>query len=198
MKKILFIISTIVIIFLIYICYRDVKMYYFSITDLYSKYGYYDYVRDYLDENDKLEKYVGFDTRDYSINDLVRMLDNNDEVDNIKIKNILIKSDLVTISIGYRDIINNLDKYNIYELNKEINDYLSDLDYYLGIIRKYCKEKILFIGYYKDDQYTRYLNNLVKDICDKYNIVFVDISDISLINNEGNHIIFNRIRKIIE
>lgn len=195
MKKIIFLVIISIIVLLIYICLKDDKVFYFAIDDCNSKYSYIDYLDDYLEEKSIKERSIIFHSK--KVQDLIEMIEDNNSIEDIKIKNILIKSDIVTISIGYNDVINDIDKYNVYEMNKNINEYIEKLEVLLEVIRKYCKEKIVFIGFNSNKDSIKYINNLVKDICNKYRIDFIDIE---YLNNEirDNRKIFTELRKIID
>ena len=72
-----------------------------------------------------------------------------------------------------------------YVIINDVYDYVDDLSVDLeklfSVIRNYCKEDIVFIGYpncYHKEIFD-YLNKRFKRVCDKYNIIFVDIDDIN-------------------
>ena len=67
----------------------------------------------------------------------------------------------------------------------------------IKLVRKYSKEKIFFIGFYNSNEYYeelyRYLNLRIKDMCDSYNIVYIDrLMDFS---SEENVNIYKKIIK---
>ena len=214
MKKILFIIVVSIIVFCIYLGLKDKKVYYLSIgdynLDMRIEYNYSNYIHDYLEEIGKLEKNINILDSNYRVVDLINMIENNEKIDNKNIKNILIKSDLLTLSIGYNDIVSKIDKYDYNKVNKLIDNYINDLEKLFNLLKKYCKEDIIMIGYYnifedvKYDSSIKYLNRETKELSDKYNIHFIDIEEVSLYSyqyhptNEGEHIIFNKIRKVID
>ena len=215
MKKILFIIFVSVLVFIIYFALRDQKVYYVSIGDYYNsenklEYNYTNYILDYLDEINKLEKNVSIMNNEYRVTDIIKLINENEKINDKNIKNILIKSDLITLSIGYSDILTKVDKYDNFKINKLINNYIIDLENLFILLRKYCKEEIVMIGYYnifenkKYEDSIKYLNRLTEELCDKYGIKFVNIEEMILYSYsyyptmEGEHIIFNKIRKIID
>ena len=76
-------------------------------------YGYSDYIKDYLKDNDKLSFYTKKYTKSgYTVNDLKRDINDNKVIieDNNKyyLKEILRESDLVTLTIGANDLIKGL------------------------------------------------------------------------------------------
>ena len=200
MKKILFLGVILLGIFLIYLSTLDRKIFYLSLGDELSvgyneynvkDYGYSDYVKDYLTDNKILETYINsYFKENLRTTDLVRMIKDNEKVlidgKNKSIKNSLIKADIVTLSIGNNDIISKLSLYKNYnkkEIYEYLDSYLIDLENLFTLIKQYCKEDIIFIGYYnilndKDaDIYFKYLNDKTKNLTKKYEITYIDILD---------------------
>ena len=210
MKKILVTIFIIIIVAIIYIVFKDNKIYYVSISDrLNNDYSYKDYIKDYLDELNILEKYSDISDIDNRITDIIRNIEDNQEYDGKNIKNILIKADILTLSVGYNDIITKMDKYNIYTMYGYIDTFLSDLNSLYSLLREYDKEKIIMLGYYnpyssKYNDIINYINQKVENLCLKYNIDYIDISDVNKyliddrISIEGEHFIFDKSRRIID
>ena len=210
MKKILVSALVVILILLIYIIFKDNKIYYVSISDIESdKYTYKDYVKDYLEEFDKLENYTDLQENDIRITDIIKNIEDNKEYGEKTIQNILIKADLLTLSIGYNDLISKIDKYSTYKMYSYINTFIEDLDKLFDILRIYDKEKIIMLGYYNiyDEEYDsiiKYINSRVEEVSKKHNIDYIDLSDIKkyIVDNyigiEGEHIIFDRIRCIID
>lgn len=199
MKKILIFGIILLGVFLIYLSTFDRKIYYLSLGDELSlgynefntsDYGYADYVKDYLSENKKLEIFVNsFFQKNLRTVDLMEMIEENVKTEiNGKtktIKNALIKADLVTLSIGNNDVVSKLSLYKNYS-KKEIYDYLDtflvDLENLIKLVKEYCKEDIIFIGFYNTldentDVYFKYLNDKSKKIMEKYDIKYLDIFD---------------------
>lgn len=200
MKKILFIGIILLGIFLIYLSSIDKKVFYLSLGDELSvgynefnqkDYGYSDYTKEYLEKKDKLEIYINeYFKENLRTTDLIRMINDNEKVlingKNKSIKNSLIKADLVTVSIGNNDITSKLTLYKNYS-DKEIYEYLDafliDLEELFKLIKEYCKENIIFIGYYNTikisdlDKYFIYLNKKINKLSAKYEINYVDTLD---------------------
>ena len=200
MKKILVLGIVLLGIFLIYLSTLDKKVYFLSLGDeisqginLYNKkdYNYNDYVKEYLENKKVLETYINL-----YFNDNMRTIDLIDYIEENKeivvegkkktIKNALIKADLVTLSIGSNDVVSKLllkNNYTKEELYNYLDEYLKDIENLFKLMRQYCKEDIVFIGYYNifnDDtynEYFKYLNKKVKKISNNYEINFVDIMD---------------------
>lgn len=200
MKKILIAVVIIVAVFLIYLGYKDEKIYYVSLGDSLANginpynskdYGYTDYIKDYLNSNQELEIYV-----DGLISNNKRTIDIiNDIKDNKKIlvnektktiQNVLIKADLITLSIGTNDILNNLNlnmDFSINDLYSKFEQVIIDYEELFKLLRQYSKEKIFIVGFYNftnDDYFNEffmYANSNLKKISSFYDINFIDIYD---------------------
>lgn len=219
MKKFIILIVTFLLVLFIYIKNKDDKVYYLSLGDSYAAsmnyegildYGYSEYIRDYLIDKKKLEKFVNcFAKSGYRTIDLLRDITDNKVVDNISIKQALIKADLVTLAIGTNDILS----MTSLKMNDEcINEAMVDLDNLLKTIREYCKEKIIAIGYFDfgNNEISDYANRKYKELCEKYNIIYIDVFDLT--NNslyfpdtnnihpskEGYKAIFDKIKESLD
>lgn len=216
MKKVLFLLIVILSVFLIYLKNTDGEVYFLALGDSYSlgmtpysgyDYGFNDYVKDYLSDKNVLEEYiVDFSKSGYRSVDLLRdILDNKSILINndvLTIQQALIKSDLVTLSIGTNDINSsiNLDMDTMY-----INDVMSDMESLLVLLRKYCKEKIIAVGYIVPNENYEIVNSLYEELCNKYNIIYINayelLNDSKYFPNpnnihpskEGYHIIADKI-----
>ena len=159
-----------IITILIYLTTIDNKIYYIALGDSLAAgqnpngkigYGYSDYVMNYLERNNLLEFYTkDFAVPGHRVIDLKRDIEDNktiklDNNTNVSIKNTLIKADIITISIGANDLfykmgINDMNfnlekKQTVY---KYIDEIVNDIDELLALIRKYCQEDIIMVGYY--------------------------------------------------
>lgn len=182
-KMFLFLILTIIFIFLINLSNQDKEIYYANIdttnTSTYSKDIYYKYKNKH-----NLEKYVNLKFKDYRTTDLINDINNNKKINDHYIQNILIKADVLTLNVGTNDINYkiNSNKEDLYEYTDQV---LEDIEKLLKLIRIYDKEKIYLIGLKNTkgisyDEYFKYTNKVIKSICDEYNIIFIDIN-----NNEN-------------
>lgn len=202
MKKILILGIIILSIFLIYLTTIDKKVYYVSLGDEISlgmtKDGYYEksyplYIKEYLEKNNKLETFIDdYSKQGYRITDLINDINNNKEIEetNKTIKNVLIKADLVTISIGTNDILSkisneqNLTKIDYKRLYKNIEEIVNDLDELLKITREYCKEDIILLGpNIKTEnenlqEIINYANEKFNEVSVKYNIEYIKTDEI--------------------
>lgn len=177
----------------------DRKVYYLSLGDS-SKYsydssgkrvyGYSYYVSNYLNKKDVLEKYVyEYSDSDLRISDLINDIKTNKKYGDYTLKNSLIKADLVTLSIRADDVYSRIliGDYNL--VYDYIDGLCEDFDELLGAIREYCKEDIIFVGYYNPfmemnnsdiNDLVDYLNKRYKEICEEYGVIFTDISNMNL------------------
>ena len=189
MKKIIFTILVVLIIFLIYFFNRSEKTYYVSLGD-YLSYGinnlnnvnnsYSNNIKDHYKEN--LNNYVNYSNYDdYRVMDLINDINYNKGViyedKEYKLQNLLIKANLITLSIGMNDLIyKSKIKINLYEYTDEL---LSDIEKLLMLIRKYNKDEIYLLGFYNvigNDSIIDYANKRLEIICRKNKINFVDIT----------------------
>ena len=215
MKKILIIGLVFLVIFLIYLANMDKKVYYVALGDSLEReyvsneevYGYSYYIKNYLKKDDLLERYSDdFAKADTRITDIIKDINNNTKITTNKgsfsLKNALIKADLITVNISSNDMFNKLKGNNI--VYNDVYDYIDDLAYDLDnlfkLMREYCKEDIVMVGPYnpfsdssdKLDVY-EYFNEKYKDVCEEYDIIYVDLSDISEINGQNYERIANRV-----
>jgi lysophospholipase L1-like esterase len=208
MKKTIIFILIIGIPIMIYLMTVDNKVYYLALGDSLAagqnpyggtSYGYTDYVSDYLKGKNKLSFYTKkFAISGYRTTDLINDINQNKYVliDNkkISIKHALTKADVITLSIGANDLfykmgITNIDfaYYNSANLNKYVDEVILDIEKLAVLIRKYCKEDIILVGYYnplwnmrkiyaKDlDPIFVYANEKLKVLSKKYNLYYADI-----------------------
>lgn len=209
MKKILALGVLLLGIFLIYLSTLDLKVYFLSLGDeisqgmnVYNKkdYNYNDYIKEYLENKKVLETYVNLYFHDnIRTTDLTNYIEDNKEIEidgkSKSIKNALIKADLVTLSIGINDIVPKLllkNNYTKEEIYNYLDEYLKDLENLFKMVRQYCKEDIVFIGYYNIfndnsyNEYFEYLNKKAKNISQNYEISYIDTID-SITGNKINN-----------
>ena len=150
MKKIIFTVLVFLITFLIYFFNRSEKIYYLSLGD-YLSYGinnfntvnnsYSNNIKEHYKEN--LDNYVNYSTYDdYRVMDLINDINYNKVVEydkkEYKLQNVLIKANLITISIGMNDLIyKSKFETNLYEYT---DDLINDIEKLLGLVRKYNKD----------------------------------------------------------
>lgn len=187
MKKLLFVFLVIFFVFVIYMANRDKKIYYLALGNseryLGKEKNYSFYIENYLKEEGIIEKAVYDYTGDDRITSLIGKINRNERGKSSTLKNALVKADIISVKIEVPDLIAKLN--DEYVIINDVYDYVDDLSVDLeklfSVIRNYCKEDIVFIGYpncYHKEIFD-YLNKRFKRVCDKYNIIFVDIDDIN-------------------
>lgn len=206
MKKIIFIILTILLVVVIYLLNLDKKVFFFVIGDSIALgkgdnnvvTSYNDYIKSNLEKEKKLEKYVNeYTATDLRINDVINDINNNKKISvnnkTYNIKNLLIKADLVTISINSEDVLSKLNNnYTVKELYTWADELSKDYEDMLVLIRSYCKEKIFVIGYYypnieKNNSnkmgIISYLNDTFKEISSLYKVEYINTAELFIENN---------------
>lgn len=186
------------------------KIYYIALGDSVAEgmnsygeivYGYPDYIKDYLKEQERLTFYTkGFAKSGYTTENVKNDIDNNKTIEvnrkKINIRQALRESDLVTISIGANNFIKGLEitdvpskLINLKESKKEIDAVGLEVKELLKQIKKYAKNQIILVSYYNPlpalksvkseiDELIKYANNLYEEICDELDITYVNIFDI--------------------
>ena len=195
MKKILLIILVLFLVFMIYYFNLDRKVYVLSIGDYIVNNNSDDLIKDNLGkkyENDVIYSNDG----DYRIIDLINDINDNREFNynnkEYTLDNVLIKADLIFISIGLNDLRYN--KINNYDY---VDEVLTDLDEVLKLIRKYSKEKVYVFNYLIDNkELCDYVNRRLYKIVERYDMDVIDISSIELSSNDNN--ISNKIKNVLK
>ena len=164
MKKIIVLVMLFLITFLIYLNFIDKKVYYVAMGDGLSlgissygikDVGYTEYVKNYLEDNNLLEEYVNLANETNRITDVINDIESNKKV-NINgkdrtIKNFLIKADVVTLTIGINDLLAHLvatEYVNDDALYSYVDEVMNEVEKLFKLLREYCKEDIIVIGYY--------------------------------------------------
>lgn len=188
MKKILFLGIVLIIIFIIYLCNIDKKVYYVALgngTDMIDgNYNYPHYIKDYLKKRKVLEKYLDdFSEKNVKITDIINDINDNRKMitnkGNFTMKNVLIKADLVTISFDVKEVyFMKKGGFSSDEVYNYIDELVKDAADLFKLIRQYCKEDIIFIGFNGNDKFINYLNRRFKKICDVNDIEYVYVNDL--------------------
>lgn len=217
-KLIIFVLA-LLIVFGIYSIFskEQSKIYYLPLGDSISEgmnpylgidYGYPDYVKDYLDKNNRLSFYTkGFTKSGYTTRNVKSDIENNKtiEVDgkNVHLKEALRESDLVTLTIGANNFLGTISLNNIEEkitnieaTKKEADKIGLEIKELLILIKQYAKKQIIVTGYfnpfprlieYKDviDELVKYFNNVIEETCEEVGVDYVDIFDVLDGNKEA-------------
>ena len=192
MRKIIFTILVFLITFLIYFFNRSEKIYYLSLGD-YLSYGinnfkkvnnsYSNNIKEQYKEN--LENYVNYSTYDdYRVMDLINDINYNKVVKynkkEYKLQNLLIKANLITISIGMNDLIyKSKFESDLYEYTDEL---IKDIEKLIILVRKYNKDNIYLLSFYNvinNNNLIEYANKRLEIICKKNKIKFVNIEELN-------------------
>lgn len=208
MKKILLLAVTSFLIISIYVINIDRKALVFAVgdsiamgkTDIGNSIKSHNvYVKEYLEGEGKLEKYIDtYQKKGLRINDVINDINYNKKIvyedKNYTIKNLLIKSDLVTISINNDDLYNRISTYhNVEELYNWVDEITVEYENMISLIREYCKEKVIVTGYYypnsmnDNEEITSlliYLNNEFLQISQINQIEYIDTFSL-LIENQN-------------
>ncbi len=191
-KGLIIFITTIFIVFVIYLSFLDRKVYYLVLGDYLnnnSNNSYTYLVKKQLVDENRLETYITeFQQDDARVTDLLNQIEDNKTISykgkQKTLKNALIKADLVILSIGSNDLFYRLD--NNPDLNEGLYDkadeILNDLDQLFELLKEYCKEDILFISFYNPynseyDELIAYMNDKLNKMTEKYGIYLVNITN---------------------
>ena len=220
MKKILCLIIICLLVYLIYNFNHTDKITYISLGDSLSvgidssgntNNGYSHYIANFLKKKDILKYYSNdFSSSGMRIEDLTSRIETNQTItkdkETISLKKCLREANLVTLSVGMDDIITELtlSTVSVENLsNKEIinlaDKTISELDSLFKKLRKYAKEDIIFIGFFYPlteesltmERFYMYLINKTEELCQIYDIEYLDIYSLfkknkNFLNNSFN------------
>lgn len=204
--KLIILIAMSLSVYFIYNKKEGEKINYVSIGDGFSlglnsyqepSYGYNDYLKDYLKNNNLLNSYNKFSYEEMMTTDLKKdILINIHQNSGKSIKEVLREADLLTISVGINDFIYKINTnyiYNSKKMDKVLTKIVDNLNSSMKEIRKYYKKDIYIVGYYNfypqnsvERTKLNQLNRKIKSYCKKHNIIFVDNSNLN--NNLTNYL----------
>ena len=144
-------------------------------------YSYNDYLKDYFEENSIVKEYITeFSSEEETTTTLLLKLQTNYTLEstNTSITQAISKAKILTISLGMYEL-NNKDELT----SPVIDKYIENMEKIVKMLRINNKKDIFLLSLYstskiKEDE-TSNINNRLKDLCIKYNITFIDISEIS-------------------
>lgn len=176
-------------------------------------YGYNDYIKSYLENNELLHKYNAYYSKNkYTILELLDDINDDKEImyddKTYNIKKELREADLVTIAIGMDELVEVLNNYknkDFEEVKVELDKMASNMDKLLKTITSLSKTKIVLVGYYNPynnndkemQEIFAYLKDKYQSLADKYEITYVDIyntinKDKSYLPNEKDYHLTSR------
>ncbi len=216
LKTIIYALIIFIAVFLIYLTTLDKKIYYLNLSIDSETYTYDKLIKKDLEEKDKLERYIdGFLSSTDRVTDLTNYINENKKITindhEQTIKNALIKADLVTVFIGLNDINYKIGYSSMNELYDYADSFLTDIYDLLEILREYCKEDIIIMGYYNIygsyyDEYFKYINKCVEEYAKELDIKYVSTNDIYdenssrdniMLTNSEHKILYEKVNKII-
>lgn len=198
MKKMLYLLLTMVCLFLIYNLFRNngIHLVYIS-NDIKS---YDNYIKEYLDK----PIYFNNVFKEKTILRLVNDIKNNrtiwDDNNEIYLKKVLRESDVLVINIGMYELNNYYNPYRM-DLNRYyFNNMYQSIEELICEIVKYAKEKIIFIGYFnpteyydgKTDEFFYYVNSKLNRLMINNNIAYIDVYKLFKENNYKSNEIINQ------
>ena len=161
-------------------------------------YGYSDYVKDYLEKNNKLNKYFKtFSEEDASIKTLYQNISLNKKIKlkdrEFNLKQSLREANILTLTIGINDLIyklsilDNLDKTSIDKIIKSIEKDFNNL---IKEIKKYYPKEIYVVGYYniypENTTYEYAIKELNKIYIKNKDVIYIDTFE--LLDNNHKYI----------
>lgn len=204
-KKILFVVVIVLLVFLVYKVFLDNQIYYLNLNTI-SNDDYSKYYKETLEQNNKLEYYNNdYNVEDYRITDLIRFINENTEIvvngKKQTINHALIKADIITVWVGMNELSYKINTEDIQELYRYSDTILMDLEELFLLLRKFSKEKIIFMNFYnsgnsKYDEVISYLNSKMNAIAIEYEIDVLDVSHI--VNNKIETEDYKKINSILE
>lgn len=174
MKKIIFLISCVFVVILIYVIKSDKKVIYFEISDNFIVGS--ESVK-YLSNKRLLEDHIYYkNTDNYRLIDIYNDITNNKKITfNYKdytINNLFIKSRYIVLNIGHNDLTY-MNKSTLEPLDF-IDSFISDYEDILKSIRSISKEDIIIIfDYDLKEKYCDYLYNKMKLLTTRYDVNMV-------------------------
>lgn len=188
MKRLIKLLILLIISLSVYFIYQKTNNSSYTITNIGDKlalginsygmkeYGYIDYYKDYL-QNTKERVVIN---RDYAnekqtIKQIIKELEQSP-----KIKRVLTDTDILIITLGYNDLLEDLsltENISNGKLDKIITEIEINYDKLIQEVKKYYYGEIIVIGYYESNKDDYYLNKGIKklnSILNKENITFIN------------------------
>lgn len=182
------------VIFIVFLIYKENHIHYFNYTSLgdgyalginsYQEinYGYSDFIKDDFMKSKKLKLYTkNFSDKNESIKDLYEDLVTNKKITNhnvqLNLKQTIRESNLITMTVGLNDLIYHIaitENMNEYKLDKIMKEIEKNLEEFLQELKKYYPQKIYMIGYPNIPFENVYINKGIK----KLNELFANMDNV--------------------
>ena len=188
---------SVILTYFIYFLNREDKLYIMNIGDgiasgetSYNIDGisYNDYIKEYYTDKNLIKEYNDtYSYKNYKIKDLLYDIDNNvlDSNNDLFIKQIIHKANIIIINIG-EDELTKLAITNDLDIST-IKEFINNFDELLDNLSDLSEAKKIVIGYYENNNLAKsdviVLNSEIANLCNKYESIFIDISDI-IVNKE--------------
>ena len=216
-KKLIIFILTCLSIFLIYNLNNKNNLNYTVIGDGFSvgidsygiiDYGYSDYIKDYLEKTNKLNRYIkSYSYQSLSIETLYEQILANKKIklatEELNIRKTLRESNILTISIGLNDLLYHLginNNQNTSAINNALREIEINFNKLIDEIKKYYPKEIYVMGYYNVYPENEYLTQAIKKLNKIYenneNIIYISTYELfennELFRSNPNNIYPNR------
>lgn len=198
MKRLIKLLILIIISLSVYFIYQKTNNSSYTITNIGDKlslginsygmkeYGYIDYYKDYL-QNTKERIVINkeYANEKQTIKQIIKELEQSP-----KIKRVLTDTDILIITLGYNDLLEELsltENISNSKLDKIIQEIEINYDNLIQEVKKYYHGEIIVIGYYESNKDDYYINKGIKklnSILNKENITF--INTYNLLKNRNN------------
>ena len=143
-------------------------------------YSYNDYLKDYYEKNSILKEYITeFSNAEETTETLILKLQNNYTLEStgLSITQAISKAKILTVSIGMNELSHKMEIET-----EEIETYLNNIEKILKLLRIYNKKEIFLTSIYEtsflNNTKVTEINNRLKQLCDTYQVHFIDITDI--------------------
>lgn len=143
-------------------------------------YSFNDYLRDYLEETTKIDEYITeFANKKETSETLKLKLANNYTLESTdtKIQQALSKASLITIALGTYELSHSK------VTQKEIDNYLTNMEKIINLLRVYNQKKIFLLGLYPTNDLTKEdvskINAYLQNLAQEKRMDFVDITSIA-------------------
>ena len=183
MKKLIFLIGIIISICIIYYIKSDNELYLVTLGDNVINNDVHKVIINNI--NKEIEKDIKYTNENMSINDITSMLENNIKIKyknkKYNILNVIIKSDIILLSLGNNEMGNYTSDKNKYNY---IDSVMLDYDKLFNILRRYSKEKIVIIN----TNSNKYYISRLQEITSKYKIDIINVDKYNVSNKILNYI----------